>query len=224
MHEGEILALAGVQGNGQTELAEFLLGLRKPLGKEGKSSLSGREITNASVRQSLESGMGFIPEDRKTDGLVSEFTVAENLMLNSSYKSRFTKGLNINFAARKQIANEVIQEFDVRTPSAETPANKLSGGNQQKVVVARELSRKINLLIASQPTRGVDVGSIEFIHERIIAERDSGKAVILISTELDEVLALADRIAVMYRGKIVGVVDPTTSREDLGKLMAGVTS
>ncbi len=224
VHEGEILALAGVQGNGQTELAEFLLGLRKPLGKEGKSSLSGKEITNASVRQSLESGMGFIPEDRKTDGLVSEFTVAENLMLNSSYKSRFTKGLNINFAARKQIANEVIQEFDVRTPSAETPAHKLSGGNQQKVVVARELSRKINLLIASQPTRGVDVGSIEFIHERIIAERDSGKAVILISTELDEVLALADRIAVMYRGKIVGVVDPTTSREDLGKLMAGVTS
>ncbi|MDG2497308.1 MAG: ABC transporter ATP-binding protein [Aquiluna sp.] len=224
VHEGEILALAGVQGNGQTELAEFLLGLRKPWGKEGKSSLNGKEITNATVRQSLDSGLGFIPEDRKTDGLVSEFSIAENLMLNSSYKSRFTKGLNINFAARKKIANELIEEFDVRTPSAETPASKLSGGNQQKVVVARELSREIKLLIASQPTRGVDVGSIEFIHERIIAERDAGKAVVLISTELDEVLALADRIAVMYRGKIVGVVGPTTSREDLGKLMAGVTA
>ncbi len=224
VHEGEILALAGVQGNGQTEMAEFLLGLRKPLGKQGKSSLNGKEITNATVRQSLDNGLGFIPEDRKTDGLVSEFSVAENLMLNSSYKSRFTKGLNINFAARKKIANELIKEFDVRTPSAETPASKLSGGNQQKVVVARELSREINLLIASQPTRGVDVGSIEFIHERIIAEREAGKAVVLISTELDEVLALADRIAVMYRGKIVGIVDPTTSREELGKLMAGVTA
>ena len=224
VHEGEILALAGVQGNGQTELAEFLLGLRRPLGKDGKSSLNGKEISNATVRQSLDSGLGFIPEDRKTDGLVSEFSVAENLMLNSSYKSRFTKGLNINFAARTKIANELIEEFDVRTPSAETPASKLSGGNQQKVVVARELSREINLLIASQPTRGVDVGSIEFIHERIISERDAGKAVVLISTELDEVLALADRIAVMYRGKIVGVVDPATSREDLGKLMAGVTA
>ena len=224
VHEGEILALAGVQGNGQTELAEFLLGLRKPLGKKGKSILNGNEITNATVRESLDSGLGFVPEDRKNDGLVSEFTVAENLMLNSSYKSRFTKGLNINFAARRKITDELIEEFDVRTPSADTPAHKLSGGNQQKVVVARELSREVSVLIASQPTRGVDVGSIEFIHERIIAERDAGKAVVLISTELDEVLALADRIAVMYRGKIVGIVEPTTSREDLGKLMAGVTA
>jgi ABC-type uncharacterized transport system ATPase subunit len=221
---GEILALAGVQGNGQTELAEFLLGLRKPLGQKAKVNLNGKEITNKSVREVLESGVGFIPEDRQSDGLVSEFTIAENLMLNSSYKSRFTKGLNINFVARKRIAKELVEQFDVRTPSAETVAHKLSGGNQQKVVVAREMSREVSLLIASQPTRGVDVGSIEFIHEQIIAARDAGKAVILISSELDEVLALADRIAVMYRGKIVGIVEPNTSREDLGKLMAGVTA
>ena len=145
-------------------------------------------------------------------------------MLNSSFKSRFTRGLSINFGARKKIADELVEQFDVRTPSSETLASKLSGGNQQKVVVARELSRDVSLLIASQPTRGVDVGSIEFIHEQIIAERDAGKAVVLISTELDEVLALADRIAVMYRGKIVGIVSPETSREDLGKLMAGVTA
>ena len=221
---GEILALAGVQGNGQTELAEFLLGLRKPLGQKAKVNLNGKEITNKSVREVLESGVGFIPEDRQSDGLVSEFTIAENLMLNSSYKSRFTKGLNINFVARKRIAKELVEQFDVRTPSAETVAHKLSGGNQQKVVVAREMSREVSLLIASQPTRGVDVGSIEFIHEQIIAARDAGKAVILISSELDEVLALADRIAVMYRGKIVGIVEPNASREDLGKLMAGVTA
>lgn len=221
---GEILALAGVQGNGQTELAEYLLGLRKSVDVKTKTSINGIDIATASVRQVLESGVGFIPEDRKTDGLVMEFTIAENLMLNSSYKSRFTKGLSINFGSRKKIADELVEEFDVRTPSSETLASKLSGGNQQKVVVARELSRDVSLLIASQPTRGVDVGSIEFIHEQIIAERDAGKAVVLISTELDEVLALADRIAVMYRGKIVGVVGPETSREDLGKLMAGVSA
>jgi simple sugar transport system ATP-binding protein len=221
---GEVLAIAGVQGNGQTELAEALVGLRSTLSGFGKISLRGREITSDSVRRRLEAGMAYIPEDRKTDGLVSEFTIAENLMINSSYQSKFTKGLNIDFSSRRDVANQLVKEFDVRTPSAETPAGKLSGGNQQKVVVARELSREVDLLIASQPTRGVDVGSIEFIHERIIAERDSGTAVVLISTELDEVLSLADRIAVMYRGKIVGIVDPKTSREQLGKMMAGVSA
>jgi simple sugar transport system ATP-binding protein len=145
-------------------------------------------------------------------------------MLNQSFKSRFTRGLNINFPIRKSVSTELVASFDVRTPSIETPAGKLSGGNQQKVVVARELSRDTDLLIASQPTRGVDVGSIEFIHEQIVSERDRGKAVILISTELDEVLALADRIAVMYRGKIVGIVGPETTRETLGKMMAGVSA
>jgi simple sugar transport system ATP-binding protein len=172
----------------------------------------------------LEAGVGYIPEDRKKDGLVGEFTISENLMLNQSFKSRFTRGLNINFPTRKNVAADLVKRFDVRTPSIDTPAGKLSGGNQQKVVVARELSRDVNLLIASQPTRGVDVGSIEFIHEQIVAERDAGKAVVLISTELDEVLALADRIAVMYRGQIVGIVGPETSRETLGKMMAGVSA
>jgi simple sugar transport system ATP-binding protein len=163
-----------------------------------------------------------VPEDRKKDGLVGDFSISENLMLNGSYGKPFAKGISIDFKNLDRISAELIKEFDVRTQSAETHASKLSGGNQQKVVVARELSREVNLLIVSQPTRGVDVGSIEFIHERIVAERDQGKAVVLISTELDEVLALADRIAVMYRGQIVGIVDPTVSRETLGKMMAGI--
>jgi simple sugar transport system ATP-binding protein len=221
---GEILAIAGVQGNGQTELAEALLGLRPVIKGSGSIEIKGKDITTASVREVLESGVAFIPEDRKKDGLVGEFTISENLMLNQSFKSRFTRGLNINFPIRKSVSTELVASFDVRTPSIETPAGKLSGGNQQKVVVARELSRDTDLLIASQPTRGVDVGSIEFIHEQIVSERDRGKAVILISTELDEVLALADRIAVMYRGKIVGIVGPETTRETLGKMMAGVSA
>ncbi len=225
VQRGEILAIAGVQGNGQTELAEALLGLRPVIKGGGTISIKDRpRKPQASVREILESGVGFIPEDRKKDGLVSEFTIAENLMLDASYKSVFTKGFNINFAARKKISRELVERFDVRTPSADHLAGKLSGGNQQKVVVARELYRNVDLLIASQPTRGVDVGSIEFIHEQLVAERDAGKAVILISTELDEVLALADRIAVMYRGQIVGIVGPETSREQLGKMMAGVAA
>ncbi len=221
---GEVLAVAGVQGNGQTELAEVLLGLRSSLSGRGHIELTGQDVTEASVRARLDIGLGYVPEDRKKDGLVSEFTIAENMMLNASYKSRFTKGLSINFPARAKISADLVKEFDVRTPSIDTPAGNLSGGNQQKVVVARELSRDVNLLIAAQPTRGVDVGSIEFIHEQIISERDAGKAVLLISTELDEVLALADRIAVMYRGKIVGIVEPSATREQLGKLMAGVSA
>ena len=221
---GEILALAGVQGNGQTELAEAVLGLRPVVKGSGTIEINGKDLTAASVREVLEAGVAFIPEDRKKDGLVSEFSIAENLMLNQSFKSRFTKGLDISFGTRRSIAADLVKRFDVRTPSIDTPAGKLSGGNQQKVVVARELSRDVGLLIASQPTRGVDVGSIEFIHEQIVSERDRGKAVLLISTELDEVLALADRIAVMYRGKIVGIVGPETSRETLGKMMAGVTA
>ena len=221
---GEVLAIAGVQGNGQTELAEAILGLRPVIKGRGAINLGDKYIDGLSVRKRLESGIGYVPEDRKKDGLVSEFTIAENLMLNGSYGKPFAKGVAIDFASRDRIADQLIKAFDVRTPSASTQAQKLSGGNQQKVVVARELSRDVKLLIASQPTRGVDVGSIEFIHERIIAERDEGKAVLLISTELDEVLALADRIAVMYRGKIVGIVDANVSRETLGKMMAGVAA
>ena len=220
VHAGEILAFAGVQGNGQTELAEAMLGLRTPV--SGSIVLSGDDITHDSVREVLDKGVGFIPEDRKKDGLVGEFSIEENFMLNSYQSSPWVKGLNIDMPAREQRAEELVDEFDVRTPSEKTLVKNLSGGNQQKVVVARELSRDLTLLLAAQPTRGVDVGSIEFIHEQIVAARDRGIPVIIISTELDEVYALADRIAVMYRGKIIDVVQPTIAREELGKLMAGV--
>lgn len=221
---GEILAIAGVQGNGQTELAEAILGLRSLHGDAGEIVIGGKSVKNSSVRERLESGVGYVPEDRKKDGLVAEFSIEENLMLNGSIKSPFTKGLGINFSSRSKIAKELIEQFDVRTPSAQTPAGKLSGGNQQKVVLARELSREVNLLVVSQPTRGVDVGSIEFIHERLVEERNQGKAIVLISTELDEVTALADRIAVMYRGQIVGIVEANTDRAKLGQMMAGVAA
>lgn len=224
VHGGEIFAVAGVQGNGQSELAEALVGLRSAVRGSGSVVVSGRDLTNADVRQFLDSGVGFIPEDRKKDGLVMEFSIAENLMLNQSFKSRFTRGLNINNKSRKEIANDLVKRFDIRTPSSETKASNLSGGNQQKVVVARELSREVDLLIASQPTRGVDVGSIEFIHRQLLAERDEGKAILLISSELDEVLALADRIAVMYRGRIVGIVKRDTPRKVIGEMMAGVSA
>jgi simple sugar transport system ATP-binding protein len=218
---GEVLAIAGVQGNGQTELAEALVGLREP--SAGKILLGDLDITDSSVREIIDAGVGYIPEDRKKDGLVGDFTIAENLMLNKSFGPPWAKGVQIDFANRDRLADVLIDEFDVRTPGRETLAKQLSGGNQQKVVVARELGRDLNLFIASQPTRGVDVGSIEFIHERIIATRDAGKPVVIISTELDEVTGLADRIAVMYRGRIVGIVDATTSRETLGRMMAGAT-
>jgi simple sugar transport system ATP-binding protein len=222
VHDGEILAIAGVQGNGQTELAEAILGLRKI--HSGSIEVAGQDLTKSNVRQVLEAGVGYIPEDRKKDGLVGQFSIAENLMLDGSFGKPFAKGVQIDFAKRDEIAEKLIAEFDIRTPSKDTLAKQLSGGNQQKVVVAREMSRDLKVLIASQPTRGVDVGSIEFIHEQIVAARDAGKTVVIISTELDEVLALADRIAVMYRGRIVGIVDAKTTREKLGKMMAGIAA
>jgi simple sugar transport system ATP-binding protein len=221
---GEILAIAGVQGNGQTELAEAIVGLRPLHSGGGEILVSGKNVSGLGVRRILESGVGYVPEDRKKDGLISEFSIAENLMLNGSFSAPFAKGLNIDFKSRNRIAEQRVKEFDVRTPSYSTPAGQLSGGNQQKVVLARELSREVDLLVVSQPTRGVDVGSIEFIHERLVEERNRGKAVVLISTELDEVLALADRIAVMYRGQIVGIVDGNTDRSKLGQMMAGVSA
>ena len=221
---GEILAIAGVQGNGQTELAEAILGLRAIHSNEGDIAISGSSVRGKSVRTILERGVGYVPEDRQKNGLISEFSIAENLMLNGSFTKPYAKGLGIAFATRAKLADERVKEFDVRTTSALTPAGKLSGGNQQKVVLARELSREVDLLIVSQPTRGVDVGSIEFIHERLVEERNAGKAVLLISTELDEVMALADRIAVMYRGRIVGIVDTKTDRAKLGQMMAGVAA
>ena len=221
IREGEILAIAGVQGNGQTELAEAIVGLRKV---QGEITLYGRELTKAGVRDVLDAGVGYVPEDRKRDGLVAEFSIAENLMLDRSYGPPFAGLFGVNFAYRDQFAAEKIAEFDVRTQGPDVPAGRLSGGNQQKVVVAREMSRELRLLVASQPTRGVDVGSIEFIHERIVAARDSGIPVLIISSELDEVVALADRIAVMYHGRILDIVPPDTARSRLGELMAGVVA
>ena len=216
---GEILAVAGVQGNGQTELTEAMVGLAPHV--EGSIKLDGHEIVGRSVRKALEAGIGFIPEDRQVDGLVSNFTIAENLMLNRSYDEPFVSRGSLNLKKLDTFAKKTLAEYDVRAPGVSTLAGQLSGGNQQKVVVARELSRDLRLLVAAQPTRGVDVGSIEFIHQQIVAARDTGVPVLVVSTELDEIAALADRIMVLYRGRVVGIVPADTSRDTLGLMMAG---
>ncbi len=218
---GEVLAVAGVQGNGQTELAEAIMGLRPVV--NGSIELDGREIVGRTTKHVLRSGVGYIPEDRSRDGVVRDFSVAENLILDLYDQQPYASGVTLRPATIRSVAAERIAEFDVRTSSPDKTAGTLSGGNQQKVIVARELSRELKLLIASQPTRGVDVGSTEFIHARVIAERDAGTAVLLISSELDEALALADRVAVMYRGKILDIVPADTPRKRIGLLMAGVT-
>jgi simple sugar transport system ATP-binding protein len=219
---GEIYALAGVQGNGQTELTEALVGLSIPT--EGRITLQGNEITHDSVDDILDMGVGYVPEDRLHDGLVGGFTIAENLVLDTYDAPPFAKGIALDLAEIAKNADHRVSEFDVRTQSTESLAETLSGGNQQKVVLARELSRPLTLLVVAQPTRGLDVGSMEFVHRRIVAERDRGAAVVLVSTELDEVLGLADRIGVMYRGKIIGEVPGGTSAEEIGLLMAGSTT
>ena len=216
---GEVLVIAGVQGNGQTELTEALLGLQPRI--TGSIVLDGVELSKKSIRKILDAGVGFVPEDRTEDGLVAEFSVAENLMLDRSNGEPFVKAGNLQLGYRAEFAREKVKEFDIRTQSIDSRAGKLSGGNQQKVVLARELSRNLRLLVAAQPTRGLDVGSIEVVHSRIIETRDSGIPVIVVSTELDEVTALADRILVMYRGGIVGIVPGDTPRETLGLMMAG---
>ncbi|MGN7190890.1 ABC transporter ATP-binding protein [Curtobacterium sp. MCBA15_004] len=219
VRRGEVLAIAGVQGNGQTELTEAIIGL-EPV-HAGRIVLDGKELTGRTVKQVLDAGVGFVPEDRKEDGLVGEFTIAENLMLDRADHDEFVRAGTIRAAERDAFADEKIAEFDIRTPSRATAAGRLSGGNQQKIVLARELSRELRLFVAAQPTRGIDVGSIEFVHKRIVATRDTGVPVIVVSTELDEVVALADRIAVMYRGGIVGIVPADTPRDVLGLMMAG---
>jgi len=217
---GEILAVAGVQGNGQSELAESIVGLQEHV--TGKIELEGNDITKASVRDALHAGIAFVPESREEDGLISSFSIEENLILDLHDLPPYAKGPVISQSVVSTQAEKLVKEFDIRAQSAKDPASSLSGGNKQKVVLARELSRPVKLVVASQPTRGLDVGSIEFVHERIIAERDAGRAVLLFSTELDEVSALADRIAVMYRGEFIAIVPADTSREELGLLMAGV--
>jgi ABC-type uncharacterized transport system ATPase subunit len=218
---GEIVALAGVQGNGQTELTEALLGLT-PVAA-GAISLGGRDVTRVGTRERLEAGIGYVPEDRAHDGFVGSFSVAENLVLDLFRRSPFSAGVALRTGEIERNCEERVEEFDIRTQSITLPVSSLSGGNQQKVVLARELSRPLKLLVASQPTRGVDVGSIEFLHKRIVRERDNGTAVLIVSTELDEIAALADRIAVMYRGRIVGIVGPDTPRDELGLMMAGAS-
>jgi general nucleoside transport system ATP-binding protein len=217
---GEILVIAGVQGNGQTELAQALLGLEPEVA--GSALLQETELVGHTTEGVLVSGVGYVPEDRTLDGVVPSFSIAENLILDMHDRPPFASGISLRLGEIRRNAEHRVQEFDIRAQSIEQAAGSLSGGNQQKVVLARELSRPLKLFIASQPTRGLDVGSIEFVHQRIVRERDQGVAVIIVSTELDEVVALADRIAVMYRGRIVGIVDADTPRDVLGLMMAGV--
>ncbi len=219
---GEIVGVAGVQGNGQTELVEVLTGLRSST--SGRVAINGKDMTNVSPRRVTEQGQScHVPEDRHAYGMVDSYTVAHNLVLNTYYQRPFAKGMTVSEPAIDEHAERLVAEYDVRTPNVQTRASSLSGGNQQKMVVAREFSRDVQLLIAAQPTRGIDVGSIEFIHSQIVAKRDEGVAVLVVSAELDEIMALSDRIAVMYRGQIVAIVPRAeATREDLGLLMAGV--
>ena len=220
VHAGEIVGVAGVQGNGQTELVEALTGLHKAAG--GTIMLDGKDITNNNPRERHDLGMAHIPEDRQRQGLVGGLSVAENLVLTRYHDDQFSHGLVVDWDAANAVADTLISDYDIRTPSKETGVGTLSGGNQQKVIVARELSRNLRLTIAAQPTRGVDVGSIEYIHSRIVQERDAGTAVLIVSTELDEVMALSDRLLVMYRGKVVAELDPKkVTPMEVGLYMAG---
>ena len=216
---GEIVAIAGVDGNGQTELIDAITGLRKP--SSGTVTVAGEDLTGASARTFLQHGLGHIPEDRHRRGLVLEFTLAENLVLHDYAKEPFATRGFLHPARILAAARKLLHEFDVRGGTAETRASSLSGGNQQKVVVAREVARDPKVLIAAQPTRGLDVGAIEFVHRRLVEERGEGRAVLLVSLELEEVLSLADRILVVYEGSIVGEYDPSVSEEELGIAMTG---
>ena len=220
VHSGEIVGIAGVQGNGQTELVEALTGLRKAT--SGVVALDGKDLTHSDPRERHQMGMAHIPEDRQRQGLVGGLSVAENLVLTRYHDDQFSHGVIVDWEAADAIAETLITEYDIRTPSKETGVGTLSGGNQQKVIVARELSRDLRLTIAAQPTRGVDVGSIEYIHSRIVKERDAGTAVLIVSTELEEVMALSDRLLVMYRGKVVAELDPKkVTPMEVGLYMAG---
>ena len=217
---GEILAIAGVQGNGQSELARSIMNLEDHV--TGSIKLDNQEILGQSVTQTLHSGIAYIPESRELDGLIGSFSIAENMILDTHDLSPVAARGQLNKSYISENATKLTKEFDVRTQSIYDTASSLSGGNKQKVVLARELSRSVKLVVASQPTRGLDVGSIEFVYEKLLSERAANRAVLLISSELDEVIALADRIAVIYRGEIVGIVPANVSREKLGLMMAGI--
>ena len=217
---GEILAIAGVQGNGQSELARAIVNLEDHV--SGSIKLDQKEILGITVQDSLRAGIAYIPESRELDGLISSFSIVENLILDVHDISPAAKKGRLNPDYINDNSAKLVKEFDIRTQSIFDTASSLSGGNKQKVVLARELSREVKLVVASQPTRGLDVGSIEFVYEKLLAERSANRAILLISSELDEVLELADRIAVIYKGEIVGEVGPDVSREKLGLMMAGI--
>ena len=218
---GEILGMAGVQGNGQTELVEAISGLRAVSG--GRILLEGREVTDDTVRQITAGGVAHVPEDRQQDGMVISFPVNDNLVLQTYWQRPFARGIVIDEEARDDFSRRLVEQYDVRTPGIHTRLGSLSGGNQQKTIVAREFSRPSRLLIVAQPTRGLDVGSIEFIHRQIVRMRDEGTAVLLVSAELDEVLSLADRVTVIYSGRIIDTLAvEEAERERVGLLMAGV--
>jgi simple sugar transport system ATP-binding protein len=217
---GEILAIAGVQGNGQSELARAIVNLEDHV--SGSIKLDQKEILGITVQDSLRAGIAYIPESRELDGLISSFSIVENLILDVHDISPAAKKGSLNTDYINENSSKLVKEFDIRTQSIFDTASSLSGGNKQKVVLARELSREVKLVVASQPTRGLDVGSIEFVYEKLLGERSANRAILLISSELDEVLELADRIAVIYKGEIVGEVGPDVSREKLGLMMAGI--
>ncbi len=217
---GEILGIAGVDGNGQTQLLQAITGLQKPTA--GEVLLNGKEITSLPPKDVIQSGIGHIPEDRHKRGLVLNFSLAENSILGDHRNKKFRNRFGLNYAKIREYSRKLIHDFDVRTPNENVAARALSGGNQQKLIIAREVDRDPSLCIAAQPTRGLDVGAIEFVHKRLVDLRDSGKAVLLVSLELDEIMSLSDRIAVMYDGKIVAIVDAKEATEKkLGILMAG---
>ena len=221
VHAGEIVGLAGVSGNGQRELAEALAGLR-PV-RQGRITLNGADVTGSSPAAHITAGQAYIPEERMREGAIKEFTVAENLILQDHARPPYSRGLFLNFKAIAERSAALIEDFNVKTPTIDTPLKNLSGGNIQKMILARELSRRPTVLIAAQPTRGVDIGASEYIHHRLLEQRAAGTASLLISEDLDELRALSDRIAVIYEGRIVGIVEGrTASAEALGLMMAGV--
>ena len=220
VHGGEILGIAGVDGNGQNDLVQAITGLSKA--QAGEILINGNEITNLSPKEVIASGVGHIPEDRHKRGLILSYSLAENAILGNHYSKQFRQGLGLSYQKIREYCRKLIKEYDVRTPSEKVLAKSLSGGNQQKLIVAREIDRDPSLCIASQPTRGLDVGAIEFVHKKLVELRDEGKAVLLVSLELDEIMSLSDRIAVMYDGKIVGILDAKDATEKkLGIMMAG---
>ena len=223
VRSGEIVGIAGVQGNGQTELVEAITGLTLPIA--GHVAIGGEDVTLARTRRVHQLGVAHVPEDRQRDGLVLDFNLSENVVLNSYYDRPYSRGIIMNWGEVRRHAIGLVDEYDIRTPSVDVTAATLSGGNQQKLIVAREFSRDVKLVIASQPTRGIDVGSIEYIHKQIVGERDAGAAILIVSSELDEILALSDRILVMYRGRIVAeVAGEKATAIELGLFMAGATA